>query len=165
MKTLFAVTFIILAAILGGSMSTADLKSGFEWRNVNDALEAAPKQNRKIILDVYTDWCGWCKRMDKDTYADSAVAAYIGEHYIASKMNPEKEGKVKFDNREFTQAEFGAAMEIRGYPATAFFNEKGELLTVVGGYIKPKEFLTILKFFGEDAYKTTTWEDYQKANP
>lgn len=163
MKSLFAVTLVVLAAILGGSMSTANL-NGFEWKNVNDALEAAPKQNKKIILDVYTDWCGWCKRMDKDTYADSAVSAYISEHYIASKMNPEKEGTVKFDNREFSQAQFGAAMEIKGYPATAFFNEKGELLTVVGGYIKAKEFLMILKFFGEDIYKTTSWDDYMKAN-
>lgn len=164
MKTLFAVTFVILAAILGGSMSTAEF-SGFEWKNVNEALESAPKQNRKIILDVYTDWCGWCKRMDRDTYADSSVAAYIGEHYVASKMNPEKEGKVRFRDQDFTQAQFGAAMDIKGYPATAFFNEKGELLTVVGGYMGPKDFLRVLKFFGEDAHTKMSWEEYQKANP
>jgi thioredoxin-related protein len=164
MKNLFAVT-IVLAAILGVSMSTAEPTAGVEWKSVTEALESAPKQNKKIVLDVYTDWCGWCKRMDKDTYADSAVAAYMAEHYVASKMNPEKAGELTFDNRKFTQAEFGAALEIRGYPATAFFNEQGELLTVVGGYLGPKDFLKVLKFFGEDAYKTQSWEEFAKANP
>jgi thioredoxin-related protein len=163
MNKLFAVT-LLLAAILGGSMTTAE-PSGVEWKSVPEALEAAPKENKKIVLDVYTDWCGWCKRMDRDTYADSAVAAYMADHYVASKMNPEKAGELTFDNRKFTQAEFGAALEIRGYPATAFFNEKGELLTVVAGYLGPKDFLRILKFFGEDAYKTTSWEEFAKANP
>ena len=79
-------------------------------------------------------------------------------------MNPEKEGSLDFDGKKFSQREFGQALGINGYPATAFFNEKNELLTVIPGYIPAADFLRILKFFGSDAYKTTKWEDYQKAN-
>lgn len=162
MKTTFtAIAIVFAVALLAAPMTNADPK-GVEWKSISDALENAPKENRKIVLDVYTDWCGWCKRMDRDTYDNEEVAKYLGEKYIASKMNPEKEGKVSYDGKELSQAQFSQGMGINGYPATAFFNEKGELLTVVSGYIKAEEFLRILKYFGDDHYLTTKWEDYAK---
>lgn len=159
MKKLFTAA-VVLAALTMISMTTNANPAGVAWQNISQALEDAPKQKKLILLDLYTDWCGWCKRMDKDTYADSTVAAYLGQHYISSKMNPEKDGKVSYKGEEFTQKEFGQALGVNSYPSTAFFNEKGELLTIVPGYIGAKEFLQILKFFGDGAYLNTTWEEY-----
>jgi thioredoxin-related protein len=156
---------LFTAQIMVANMTTTEEKENVEWKTISEALDQAPKTNKKIILDVYTDWCGWCKRMDRDTYADSAVAAYMQEHYIGSKMNPEKSGKLTYDGKEFTQQEFGQALGINGYPATAVFNEKGELLTVIPGYIKAAEFLRILKYFGEDSYLSMQWNEYMSANP
>jgi thioredoxin-related protein len=136
-----------------------------EWKTLPEALDLAPKTSKKIVLDVYTDWCGWCKRMDRDTYGDSGVAAYMREHYVASKMNPEKEGTIQYDGKAYSQREFGQALGVNGYPATAVFNEKNELLTVIPGYIKPAEFIRILKYFGDDAYLKTEWKAYMDANP
>jgi thioredoxin-related protein len=156
---------LFTAQIMVANMTTTEEKENVEWKTISEALDQAPKTNKKIILDVYTDWCGWCKRMDRDTYADSTVAAYMQEHYIASKMNPEKSGTLTYDGREFSQQEFGQALGISGYPATAVFNEKGELLTVIPGYIKAAEFLRILKYFGEDSYLSMQWNEYMSANP
>ena len=155
---------VAMVAIVTVSIMNADT-SAVSWKSITEALQEAPKSRKLILLDVYTDWCGWCKRMDRDTYADSSVAAYLDQRFIASKMNPEKEGTVEYDGKSFSQREFGAALGINGYPATAFFNEKNELLTVVPGYIKPEEFLKILKYFGDDHYKTMKWEEYQTKNP
>jgi thioredoxin-related protein len=69
---------------------------------------------------------------------------------------------VKYDGHDYTLGEFGQALGVNGYPATAFFNEKGEVLTVIPGYMKADEFLRVLKYFGEGHYLTTKWEDYMK---
>jgi thioredoxin-related protein len=153
---------LVIAASFAAPMMNANPET-IEWKSIVQALDSAPKQGKLIVLDVYTDWCGWCKRMDRDTYADSSVAAYLNSRFVASKMNPEKAGDLMYDGKKFTQAEFGQALGIRGYPATVFFNEKGEVLTVVPGYIAAKEFLPMLKYFGEGIYaKGIKYEDYIK---
>lgn len=135
----------------------------FAWESVSTALEQAPVREKLILVDVYTDWCGWCKRMDRDTYADSAVGAYIAERFIAAKMNPEKQGTVRYDGRDFSQAEFGQALGVTGYPATAFFTSKGELITVVPGYLPAGDFRLLLEFLAEDHYKTQAFDDFKRA--
>ncbi len=161
MKLRYAAVLGALAMFAAATMMYAD-KAELEWKPIAQALDEAPKQNKKIILDVYTDWCGWCKRMDRDTYADESVRGYLDQHFVPSKMNPEKDGTVEFDGKKYTQREFGQALGVNGYPATAIFNEKRELLTVIPGYIPPQEFLRILKYFGEDIHLKTKWEDYMK---
>lgn len=152
----------LAALLIPMSMTTANMPASVDWKPIGQALEDAPKQQKLILLDVYTDWCGWCKRMDRDTYADSSVAKYLGEKYISSKMNPEKQGEFLYQGETVTQRDFGRALGIASYPSTAFFNEKGELLTVVPGYIGAKEFLNILKYFGDGIYLNTSWEEYSK---
>jgi thioredoxin-related protein len=161
-RKLYVVLLALVAA--GTAFGMMANMSEVTWRTMPQALEEAPKANKKILLDVYTDWCGWCKRMDKDTYSEASVAQYLGQHFIASKMNPEKEGEILYDGKKYTQREFGQALGINGYPATAVFNEKGELLTVIPGYIAAGEFIRILKYFGDDIYLKMKWDEYSKAN-
>ena len=161
--TAVAVATVSLAVLTGSMMMNADAPA-IEWQPVAQALVDAPKGGKLIVLDVYTDWCGWCKRMDRDTYADSNVVSYIKAKYVASKMNPEKKGTLVYDGKEFSLGEFSAALGIRGYPATVFFNQKGEVLTMVAGYMKPDEFLKILRYFGEGAHeKGIKFEDFTYA--
>lgn len=161
MNTRYIATALAVAALTTSIMNAEPVIP--EWKTVNYGLENSAKENKLIMLDVYTDWCGWCKRMDRDTFSDSTVAAYLNSRYIACKMNPEKKGKLTYDGKEYTFGEFGQALGVRGYPATAFFNEKGEVLTVVPGYMKPQEFLTVLKYFGDGHYLTgISYEDYAK---
>lgn len=164
MKRLYIAAFVAALTLIA-TMAELTASGELEWKTISQGLENAPRENKLIMLDIYTDWCGWCKRMDRDTFSDSVVASYLKQRYIACKMNPEKKGKVTFDGKEFTLAEFGQALGVRGYPATAFFNEKGELLTVVSGYMSPKDFLPVLKYFGDGAYlKGVKYEDYVKQN-
>lgn len=159
--------FLLAAAFVAASSFASTLYAqspGVAWKTVVEVLDEAPKAEKMILLDVYTDWCTWCKRMDRDTYADSAVASYIAERFVAGKMNPEKEGSLTFGGKELSQREFGRVLGVTGYPATVMFDETGKSLGVVPGYNKPKEFLIILKYFGERLYKTMSWEEYLKAN-
>ena len=60
-----------------------------QWMTLAEAIEAQKENPKKIIIDVYTDWCGPCKLMDKNTFQNRDVAAYISKHYYAVKFNAE----------------------------------------------------------------------------
>lgn len=141
-----------------------DAKTVFSWRTADEALKEGPAAKKFVLLDVYTDWCGWCKRMDRDTYANEKVGKYISERWIAAKMNPEKEGKLTYQGKEYSLREFGQALGVTGYPATAFFNENGELITVIASYLPADEFHMILRFIAEDHYKTRSFEEFKQEN-
>ncbi|MDX2249089.1 MAG: DUF255 domain-containing protein [Bacteroidia bacterium] len=147
---------------------TAQIK----WVSIEEAVAAAAKDRKKIVVDVYTDWCGWCKKMDKDTYAQAGVVSYINENYHAVKFNAEQKEDITVGGITYKYIPNGrsgyhelAAKMLNGklsYPSTVFFDYQLNIITNVPGYHDSKEMLTILSFLGEDAYKTTSWENYQK---
>ena len=155
--------------------ATAQVK----WMTFDEALEAQKKEPRKMIVDVYTDWCGPCKLMDKNTFTNEEVAKFINENYYAVKFNGEGTEEVNYLDNVYTnpshdpnrkgrnsQHEFARAMKIRGYPSIVFFDENGNFIQPVVGYKTPKQLEIYLKMIANDDYKDLTtqekWADYQK---
>lgn len=135
---------------------------GVKWENITSGINSMKSGQKKMVMDVYTDWCGWCKKMDKATYSDASVVKYIGSNFVAVKLNAESPNTFEFKGQKYSEQQFAQALGVTGYPATVFFDEKGEPITVVPGYIEGKEFLKILKYFEEDAYKTKSFEEFSK---
>lgn len=133
-------------------------------------LASTDKNPKKIFIDVYTDWCGWCKKMDKDTFQNAEVAAYMGENFYMVKLNGEGKEPIEYKGKTYTFVpqgrngyhEFAATM-MQGrlsYPTTIFLDEKMNMLSPVPGYQKPKPFLNIAKYFGDNIYKEKDWKAY-----
>ena len=118
--------------------------------------------NKKIIVDVFTDWCVWCKKMDKTTYDDKKVVSYLNEKYLAVKLDAESNSELTFEGVKYSEQQFSHGLGITGYPSTIFIDENGKVITVVPGYIQPNEFLNIIKYIGEDTYKTKSYEEFLK---
>lgn len=160
-------TFILslgMFMIVSGAMAQ-EKTEGINWVDINHAFEQAAKSGKVVLVDLYTDWCGWCKKMDKTTYADSGVVAYMNEHVLASKLNPEKEGEVKFEGETFTPREFASGLKVTGYPTTVIFvpaesPEEQPTLAPIPGYLAADKLLSFLRYFGDKAYKTMSYEDY-----
>ncbi|MCM5663164.1 thioredoxin family protein [Galbibacter mesophilus] len=143
-----------------------------EWMSWTEAVEKTQteKKPKKIFVDVYTDWCGWCKKMDKDTFNNPEVAAYMKDNFYMVKMDAESKDDVVYKNKTFkfiSQGRSGyhelAAALLQGkmsFPTVIFLNEKQEILSPVPGYQKPKGFLKIAKYFGDDIYKNKDWKEY-----
>jgi thioredoxin-related protein len=139
-----------------------------KWISFEDAVELQKTKPKKIIVDVYTDWCGWCKKMDKNTYTDAEVIKQIEANFYFVKLNAEQKEEIKYKDKVFTFKQEYKANELAvsllngqmSYPSTVFLDEDMNLLTVVPGYLTPKDMNPILKYFGENIYKEKNWKEY-----
>jgi thioredoxin-related protein len=142
------------------------------WVSIEDAERLARKKNKKIILDVYTEWCGWCKIMEKNTYHKKRIIQYINEHYYAVRLDAENRDSVSLMGRTYYFLEHARVNELAyslldgnmEYPSTVFLDERMNLLTIIPGYITPEKMEILLHYFVEDAYKTPgqTFQDYER---
>jgi len=117
------------------------------WLTIDEAQKLNKENPRPFFIDVYTDWCGWCKRMDKDTFADSDVAEYVNENYYAIKLDAESSTKVKFNGKEMSQAQLAGYFRVRGYPTIVLVESSLDNVTPKPGYKKPTGFLDMLRTF------------------
>ncbi|MEJ2163586.1 MAG: thioredoxin family protein [Robiginitalea sp.] len=146
------------------------------WMSWDEAVQKATKDTspKKIFVDVYTDWCGWCKKMDKDTFQDPEVAAYMSENFYMVKLDAEQKDPIEFRGNSYTFVPSGrrgyhqlAAALLQGqmsYPTVVFLDEGLNMLSPVPGYQKPDAFLKIARYFGENIYKDTSWESYSSGS-
>lgn len=147
-----------------------------KWYTIKEALELNKKAPRKIIIDVYTNWCGYCKLMDKETFSHPVISEYLNKNFYSVKFNAESIDSVEFggykfgnpgqgarSTHQFATALFQAGKIQPGYPAIAYINENLQLLGVIPGYQTPSQIEPILNYINEDKYKTVSLDDYQKS--
>lgn len=148
-----------------------DAKSADEikWVTFEDALSLSNKQPKKIFMDIYTGWCGWCKKMDASTFKDPKVVSYMNQHFYAVKLDAETKDTITYKSKDYTfvpayKSNEVAAYLLNGqmsYPTAVYLDEKSDPITAVPGFLTADQLLPILKYFGEDIYKTKKWEEYQ----
>lgn len=113
-----------------------------EWMKFEDAIAASEKNPKMLLVDVYTDWCGWCKKMDKETFTDPSVIAYVNKGFYAVKLNAEdKNRSFDFQGKTFTEAQMAAAMRVNSYPNFVIIEPSLQNITQLSGYRPAKEFL------------------------
>jgi thioredoxin-related protein len=127
------------------------------WLTWEEAMAATEEEPKKIFIDVYTDWCGWCKRMDASTFTDSAVIEYMNENYYAVKFNAEKPGDKVYQGKTLGFREKasrrGGVHELAivllngrlGYPSFVYLDEETNSIKVSPGYKTPDVLLNELQ--------------------
>jgi uncharacterized protein YyaL (SSP411 family) len=123
-------------------------KDELTWYKWNEAYPLAQKEDKILLIDAYTDWCGWCKKMDRDTYSNAEVIKKINKHFIAVKFNPElRDLTYDIDGQTFSARDFYAQLtrgENTGFPTTYFINPKKKSLFIDPGYRNAETFMQIL---------------------
>ena len=146
-------------------------ESPVKWMTFEEALEKSKTEKRKIFIDVYTDWCGWCKVMDKNTFSEPKVARILNEQFYPVKFDAEQKEDVVFNGTTFKFVPSGksgyhqlAAALLNNqlsYPTVVFLDEEFRMIQPLAGYQKAPEFHKIIQFIGEDHYKKTKWDEWQ----
>lgn len=164
-------TIGILSFIFSSYSSPEPAK--IEWISLEQALELNKSNPKAIFIDVYTDWCGWCKKMDASTFVNPTIAKLMNKHFYAVKFDAEQKEIVNFKEEEFKWVDNGrrgynefAATILQGklsYPSYAILDEKLDLLTVIPGYREAKEFEPMLVFLGEKKYESSTYPEFAES--
>ncbi|MFO7668364.1 MAG: DUF255 domain-containing protein [Bacteroidales bacterium] len=165
---------IIFTLITLFSLSRAYGQERVKWYSIGEALELTAKDPRILVIDVYTDWCGWCKRMDASTFSDPDVIAALNRDFYPVKLNAEGKEDILIGDHTYKFVDNGsrgyhelAAIVTKGrlsYPTISCVDEKGRVLNAYPGYKDADQFKIFLAYFSGDAYKTLSWEDYRDAN-
>ena len=168
---LYLYIFIIISNLVNGQ--------SIEWITFEQAVKAQEENPKKILMDVYTDWCGPCKLMDKKTFQNPYVSAYVREHYYAVKFNAEGNETINYYNNKFTNPNYNPSKKGRNashqftrflgiteYPTIVFISESGDLITPVVGYQNPQQLELYLKMIKQGDYmvfsKPDDFEKYRK---
>ncbi|RMF03999.1 MAG: DUF255 domain-containing protein [Bacteroidetes bacterium] len=136
--------------------TTQSTEAAIKWMSWEEAMAASKEAPKKIFIDVYTDWCGWCKRMDASTFTDEAVIKYMNENFYAVKFNAEGKDDKYYKGRKLVyRADAGrrGVHELAivllngrlGYPSFVYLDEQQEPLKVSPGYKTAEVLLSELK--------------------
>lgn len=146
-------------------------KDKLQWLTLSEAEANMNIQKRDIIIDLYTDWCSWCKVMDRNTYTNSDVIQYLQNNFYPVKINAETREVLHFQGRQFKYNEsyrvHDFAILLTGgqlsYPSTIILPADGSTPQVIPGYLKPADMELVLKYFGEGQYGKTPFETYRQS--
>lgn len=166
---LFLSVVIIGLCLMAATPSNAQR---VEWMTFEQALKASAQEERKIVVDIFTDWCSWCKKMDQSTFQNPFIAEYLNEHYYPVKFNAETDEKVFFKGKEFEFIRDGnrgyhqLAVELTqgrlSYPTVVFLDENLDIIQALRGFQSSLRFEQIMTYFAHDYYKTTPWSKFSE---
>ena len=163
----FFIPFIISYLFL---LSANVYSQQINWISINELEDVLKTNEKNIIIDIYTNWCGPCKLMEKNTFQNKYISKFINENYHAVKFNAEGNETVSFTEKVFQNPnfdvkrvntrnathEFTRFLGVSAYPTTIFLDKDMSLITPVRGYLIPKQLEIYLELFKNDQYKKIT---------
>ena len=136
-------------------VSTLDANGELNWLSITDIEKIDNPEGKKFLVDMYTDWCGWCKVMDKKTFTDESIKKYLNENYYVVKFNAEQKEAITFKGKEYKWVKRGRkgtnelAIEMMGgrmsYPTMVYLDKDLNVIKALPGYKKPDQLIAELK--------------------
>ncbi|MEN0003355.1 MAG: DUF255 domain-containing protein [Bacteroidota bacterium] len=163
---------------LGIAVAAQSGKAKINWLSWEEATALENTEGKKYFVDLYTDWCGYCKKMDRTTFKDPKVVAFVNANFIPIKLNAEQKEDIqyrghtmKLNKKVGRRGMHELAMALLegldrvGYPTYVYLDAKQDRITLSPGFKPANDMLLELKFVGDDHYQTTSFQEFAKNNP
>ena len=152
------------------SMAEVGGTTSISWMSVEEAAGKLQQEQRPVLIDLYTTWCGWCRQMDKRTYSNKKVAEYLQDKFYPVRVDAETHAAITWGGRtyqfnpQYRSNEFAMYLTHGRleFPTTIII-APGQEPQAIPGFLEPKDLELLVKYFGEGAYRTTSFDDYQKS--
>ncbi len=140
-----------------------------EWLSIAEVEQRMKTEPRKVYVDIYTDWCGWCKVMEKKTFTHPKLIEYLNNNYYCIRFNAEAKDTIVFNGKKYGFYAGSKTNELAvewmqhklSYPSSIFMEENFKNPQPVPGYLEVPSIEMILKYFGGNHHKKTPWEKYK----
>jgi len=141
---------LLWTVLLAGIPAYASDHSAIRWYSYEEGMVTGKIESKKLYIHFYADWCRYCKEMDKTTFQDAAVIAYLNANFIPIKVNFDRERQV------------ASLYDIRPLPDNWFLASNGERISNQPGYIQPDMLIKILQYIHTDSYKDMSFMNFVK---
>ncbi len=169
---------LIVFGLISYNFSTDDssnVPKKVKWMSMQEAINLNNSEPRKVIVDIYTDWCFWCKKMDEATFQHPEIVDYINDNFYAVKLDAQMTESVFFKDNEyyFDTKDLGGFHEMAFYltrgrlsfPSVVFLDELMNNPQPIAGFQRPVDMDKLLKFFGDNYYKQMDWYRFNLLYP
>ncbi len=168
-------TLLILSVFLVIGFSKTPLKAQettkIKWYSIEEAVKLNKKHQKKFFVDCYTDWCGWCKKMDAGTFTDPIIVEYMNKNFWPVKLDAETQDTIVVNDQTFVSTNPGgkrashqlAVALLNGkmsYPSFVFLDDEVKLITVLPGFNPPEKLEPVLHYIAEGKYKDIAYDQY-----
>lgn len=162
-KTLFTLTVVILIATsVTINAQESEIDSGINWKSLEEAQKTAKETGQKIVIFGYADWCGFCRKMRKETYTQEKVQKLMNEVYIAVQINGEGEEDVVFNGETYKSFELARNLQLTSYPTHYFLDSEGKLIGMQPGFLPADVYAPLLTYIAEDKFGEISFTDYME---
>ncbi|MEA1874090.1 MAG: DUF255 domain-containing protein [Bacteroidota bacterium] len=171
-KHVLVILGVLLITMSLQAQETKKKESPVKWLDFETAMEKQKELPKPVFIDMYTDWCGWCKKLDSETFADPEIANYMNTYFYPVKFDAETQDTIKYKDKDYVNSQTGRrkthdlALKLldnrASFPSMVYIDPNGQV-SKTAGFMDAKKIEPILIFFAEHIHRTTNYKAFTNA--